>query len=532
MTAPTPHRHTPGRPSPDGPASPRGGTPDPGRPTLRRILTGGRLLAPAGSGDPRLEQMRSATLAALLLGGFNVILAMSAWALTPADRPGFLLRALAGIVFAALLPAVPWWRLGPWALPVTVTAALAVAGVLAEGSRSYLALVSVAFVWLGLTQPPWASTLVIPVVVVAFAAGADLPLGEALTQLAVVAPSWVLVAVLLSQVSRSGERTSRLMSGLFHAASSLSRARTPAELAATAARAAATLADADVAAAVVTDGDGTRVRGTFARVGEAGPAERFAEIVARTDPGQLSATGGILSVPLASHPAGGVPGLGDLVASAVLVAVEGPAGPLGVLAVGWRDRRRGLRSVEEPLRLLATEVGVVLGRLVDTTRLETEAVTDPLTGLGNRRRLAAALDRLEPGDAVAVIDVDRFKRVNDTLGHAAGDRVLEQLARTMRAVARDDDVVCRPGGEEFVLILPGAGIEGARRVIEGVRERWNATGPVTTFSAGIAVNRPGEDPDDTVKRADAALYTAKRAGRDRVVVDPSDEAAVGPPHRV
>jgi diguanylate cyclase (GGDEF)-like protein len=149
-----------------------------------------------------------------------------------------------------------------------------------------------------------------------------------------------------------------------------------------------------------------------------------------------------------------------------------------------------------------------------------DANRDELTGLGNRRFAATMLSDLEPGDAVILVDLDHFKLVNDTWGHAAGDQVLREigtfLAGTLRGVDRiaQRADVARYGGEEFLLVIKQAGFN-AVAIAERLVSTWRDTSPKATFSAGVAVHRTRETPADTVERADAALYEAKRLGRDR-----------------
>lgn len=150
--------------------------------------------------------------------------------------------------------------------------------------------------------------------------------------------------------------------------------------------------------------------------------------------------------------------------------------------------------------------------------LERANVTDDLTGLGNRRRANALLDVMAPGDALALLDLDHFKTVNDTRGHAEGDRVLVRLGRFLRAELRDADCVARFGGEEFLLLLPGAGDE-AGAIVERLVEGWRRCGEGVTLSAGAVIHSPATGPEVTLKRADALLYQAKAAGRDRVVAE-------------
>ena len=152
-------------------------------------------------------------------------------------------------------------------------------------------------------------------------------------------------------------------------------------------------------------------------------------------------------------------------------------------------------------------------------------LTDGLTGLANRRRLDTDLDRCVDADlpiAVAMIDIDLFKQLNDRQGHVAGDVVLQRVADTIAASVRQSDVVYRYGGEEFCVLLPGASEANALGVIERVRAQvekidFSDLGESVTVSAGVA-SGPGEDVRDFLYQADRALYSAKEAGRNRVLV--------------
>jgi diguanylate cyclase (GGDEF)-like protein len=120
-------------------------------------------------------------------------------------------------------------------------------------------------------------------------------------------------------------------------------------------------------------------------------------------------------------------------------------------------------------------------------------------------------------------DLDHFKRVNDQLGHAAGDAVLQDVAYTMRATLQAGDSIYRVGGEEILVTLPGAGREDALEIAERLRRNVRERRPVgvqVTVSIGVAVSEPDTvDTDDLIARADAALYAAKAGGRDTVFVD-------------
>ncbi|MGB3339717.1 MAG: GGDEF domain-containing protein [Devosia sp.] len=155
-----------------------------------------------------------------------------------------------------------------------------------------------------------------------------------------------------------------------------------------------------------------------------------------------------------------------------------------------------------------------------------EAMTDALTGLLNRRALfdAMAGQQLPPGAAVIMFDLDHFKSINDRLGHAAGDIVLESFARLVRTDLHPDDIASRLGGEEFCIVLrdltnrSAAGVAERIRVgFEGARVRTEGGIAETTLSAGVAISGPaGERFEGVLKRADEALYAAKAAGRNRV----------------
>jgi diguanylate cyclase (GGDEF)-like protein len=166
-----------------------------------------------------------------------------------------------------------------------------------------------------------------------------------------------------------------------------------------------------------------------------------------------------------------------------------------------------------------------------TGRLQREAQTDPLTGLGNRRALREQLVRLveeasvhEEVLASLWIDVDHFKKVNDELGHSAGDACLAFLGKLLRSSLRDRDCAFRNGGDEFVVLMPGASSAIGIKVAERIRSlfgqlAWaHARFPRPTLSIGVAAARPGEmdDPRELIRRADEAMYAAKRAGRAQV----------------
>jgi diguanylate cyclase len=158
---------------------------------------------------------------------------------------------------------------------------------------------------------------------------------------------------------------------------------------------------------------------------------------------------------------------------------------------------------------------------IATAALAAAMVTDELTGLGNRRKGDQLLESLSEGDALLLIDLDRFKVVNDTFGHAEGDRLLTYLGQFLRGALGDNAEVFRYGGDELVLIQRAeshAAVDVAEQVLHG----WRLLNPTTTLSIGIAVHQAGHSLAQTFGEADSALYEAKRAGRDRVHVHESD----------
>ena len=160
--------------------------------------------------------------------------------------------------------------------------------------------------------------------------------------------------------------------------------------------------------------------------------------------------------------------------------------------------------------------------------LREQAERDWLTGLHNRRYLARELERLdaESGAAcsLAVLDLDHFKAINDRFGHDVGDRVLVRVAALLLDELRQEDVVVRTGGEEFVVLMPQTEPNAARacceRLCEAIRsEPWDRIASGLTLSASVGVATAGDAPhlDELARLADRRLYAAKRAGRDRVV---------------
>lgn len=177
-------------------------------------------------------------------------------------------------------------------------------------------------------------------------------------------------------------------------------------------------------------------------------------------------------------------------------------------------------------------IRLVLGRILQ--RLTAQAQTDMLTDTANRRGLMRHLADIRVraqqgghGYVVLMVDIDHFKAINDQHGHAQGDQVLKRVAQSLREGLRVGDVVARWGGEEFCVLLPRIRLAEAHALAERVAFQIAASGlPRVTVSIGVAEAKvPDEDAESTLRRADAALYAAKEAGRNRVVMAPEFVAA-------
>jgi len=201
-------------------------------------------------------------------------------------------------------------------------------------------------------------------------------------------------------------------------------------------------------------------------------------------------------------------------------------------SAGDLDRIKGWYYEAARLRNAVTMSQSSQTRRLD--KLNTDTITDPMTGLFNRRGLAlqiATLRQTRQPFAALALDLDHFKRVNDTYGHAAGDQVLIALAAILKTCVRAEDAPCRVGGEEFLVLMPDASRGTAEIVAERIRAATTASHlmPQTvghiTVSIGIAL-WPSDDADidKVMAKADEALYRAKHAGRDRVEVWSAGEA--------
>jgi diguanylate cyclase (GGDEF)-like protein len=202
-----------------------------------------------------------------------------------------------------------------------------------------------------------------------------------------------------------------------------------------------------------------------------------------------------------------------------------------LLGVIYLDSTGTIRDLDDAdlklLEMVAAQAAIAL----QNAKLHHQATTDPLTGLANRGFIGQVFDEelrrvKEERELLAVVllDIDHFKRINDRLGHDTGDEVLRRVAGRIRRTIRRDDYAGRWGGEEFIIVLPGEGVEGAVIVANKINEAIKArpiseSEVIVTVSSGVAVFPDhGTTAGELVKHADQALYAAKAAGRDRTTV--------------
>jgi len=230
---------------------------------------------------------------------------------------------------------------------------------------------------------------------------------------------------------------------------------------------------------------------------------------------------------------GGRDGLRDPYACLPLVSHNETLGLLHVAFPGGALDGRPLADRRDELEAIANALGLALGNLALREKLKAQSVRDALTGLHNRRFLEEALPRelercrrrAQPL-VVAMADLDHFKRLNDTWGHEAGDLAIRRFADTLRRNFRQEDILCRYGGEEFCLVLPECALEDARRRCDQLLAEMRETpiqfgresvGPVTVSLGLVAFPDDAGSVEHLLRAADAALYRAKQTGRDRIV---------------
>jgi diguanylate cyclase (GGDEF)-like protein/PAS domain S-box-containing protein len=224
--------------------------------------------------------------------------------------------------------------------------------------------------------------------------------------------------------------------------------------------------------------------------------------------------------------------------SAVCVPVSFMGRSLGVLHTTGPDEQPLDPERVERLRVLAAQAGARIGTVRAFQRTQLQAATDSLTGLVNRRtaeELLRELMRDERPFAIALGDLDRFKALNDTHGHEAGDRALRLFAQVSRLSLRENDTIARWGGEEFLVIMPELDRFEAHEVADRVRTALARAHPGETarftVSFGVADSSQAETIEEALRVADDGLYSAKQAGRDRVTIGERDRSEAAAPGR-
>ena len=233
---------------------------------------------------------------------------------------------------------------------------------------------------------------------------------------------------------------------------------------------------------------------------------------------------------------------------AITISYQLREGPEGSLCAVGSDRTEEKELIEQMTALIEDLHREFARRSELAKRLEEQAITDALTSLSNRRRFDEAIQtewgrarRYGDHFALLLIDLDRFKQVNDRLGHLLGDEVLVRVARVLRSEVRSEDIVARYGGDEMAVIALAADARKARELGDRLRQKVAAAPmppgvPPVTISIGVAATSGGSGPsslEELIARADAALYRAKEGGRNRVETDlpaglPADSPAAGP----
>lgn len=210
------------------------------------------------------------------------------------------------------------------------------------------------------------------------------------------------------------------------------------------------------------------------------------------------------------------------------------------------EMRETNKALEDRLTLSKNEISNLQQSL---EAIRAESLTDPLTGLGNRKYFdrmigVAVQSALASGEPLSLllVDIDHFKSFNDSYGHLTGDQVLRLVGLSLKQTIKGQDITARYGGEEFAVVLPNTALRQALTVADHIRRavmakelKKKSTGEIlgrVTISVGVSMLKPGDDTDALIERADACLYAAKRNGRNRVICEADPEFAVESHSRV
>lgn len=471
--------------------------------------------------------------AGALLAGASLLAVFDYFAREAFERgPAILYLALALALAAGYVAFIDWnttrsaWRLLPAVLFLGAIVAALLLTDLADTSHAIIGLTAAAIMiltYVGFAMSPGAALMFSPLVIgVMLAANRLEPLrvnlALALIGVPIAAGLGELVSALVDRSLRTQDRFSSRSDRLARLEDVLRRFRRPSSLEEAAeevALAALEIFEVERATVVLRDTVGGLIPVTLGPSNAEEPDPATAELVVDTIGGDEPRL---------------VPNLDETLLVLPLPATDVPAGAVVVHPIVEDDPGFTL----DLARLFGTQVGIAIEHLFEINKLERATTRDELTGIGNRRHADALLSSMEDGDALILLDLDGFKAVNDTLGHAAGDQVLQDLSSHLRDCLRDSDTSARLGGDEFLVVARRAfadPVAVAQRILRG----WAKSGRSTTLSAGVALHEASVPADETFERADQALYRAKAAGKNRAQmwVQPgnrangSDETSVG-----
>jgi diguanylate cyclase (GGDEF)-like protein len=480
------------------------------------VCRGNRAARPSGDG---VRTVRAGRLAAFLFGLAAVYLVLTAQQLPDFSADRIWAGALTAAATSALLLLLPWHRWPAWAsLLPPLWAFVVLAGPVgwyAHALSHYLLLYTLLFLYVGLTQRPGTCLSMLPVALLTLLGVGDEPVLPPLPLLlgpvVVAAVLGEVLAFLVAQQQRAQDNLGRLL----EATTELQGAGDTIAASNVIAAVACDLLGAASTTVLLREAPGSDVLVSANTARGAAPVGEIRVDTSTDDSGSSRALRA--GQPVFVSDAAADPGL-----HASNVAKTGTASvlflPLGAhgahegvaVAVFTSRRRRIDLAAQRAAQVLATQAGQVLRRVREAQALHDLASVDTLTGLANRRTLFNRLTELSSGDCLVFLDLDHFKQINDQYGHAEGDAVLRSFASALSQVVREEDMAARYGGEEFALLLQRTDARGALLVLDRLR---SVARPGVTFSAGVAVHG-GRPATETLAAADAALYDAKRSGRD------------------
>ncbi|MFN0025580.1 MAG: diguanylate cyclase domain-containing protein [Acidimicrobiales bacterium] len=445
-----------------------------------------------------------------------------------AERWALWLLPLTSLVMMVATVALPWRRWdNRWALLPAVSALglLVLVELVGHYGRSrgaaatYPLFVALVLTWVGLTQPRRAALAfslcggaalaavvlgsgrgVIPLASLLIVVPAGAALGEA--------AAWLMGE--LRRLQHHDERRAAAFINLIRTLDHLPPHGGPGAVAARLASGAATLFAVDAEVTLV-DANGVEATACSTEAAAASATDVGADL--RADLGNTDGTA-VIDLTSAAAPASKPPSGRRLTFSLV-----GERGLLGRVHLATEPDPDDV-YLANLVRLFAAQASAAIERLEMVTQLDHEINHDVLTGTGNRRHANTLLATLHAGDGLLLIDIDRFKTLNDTQGHLAGDALLQRLGQYLTGFVRGGDGVARLGGDEFVVLARNVG-EGAAAAADRLLEGWRALGESTNLTIGVALHQPAEQSSATLERADQALYEAKRAGGDRVGMAPA-----------